>query len=332
MDVDVHGVVRHLDEQVHLGAALLDRGHAVRVDDRVRDRPILHHAPVDEHVLRPAGRPLLRQRRDVADHLDVAAVPPHVDEIRTIAVELVQAIAERCHRRTLEDGPSGARQREADLRVAERQLRDDPGHLGGLGGVGLQELAARGQVVEHVGHLDRRPLGHARFGDRRDGAAIDADLGARAGAARTRLQPEMRDGGDARQRLAAEAERRDPLEVVGMANLAGRMPLDRQPRVLRPHPLPVVLDTQELLAAHLDRDCDAARAGVDRVLDQLLDDGGGALDDLAGGNLVGEVGGKAMDGAHRCRSADSGQQTAAAGIRSTASAGIRQAWWRSSRA
>ena len=39
---------------------------AVGVDDRVRDGPVLHDAAVDEHVLRPARRPLLGQRRDVA--------------------------------------------------------------------------------------------------------------------------------------------------------------------------------------------------------------------------------------------------------------------------
>ena len=102
----------------------------------------------------------------------------------------------------------------------------------------------------------------------------------------------MRHRGDARQRLAAEAERRDRAEIVGAADLARRVPLDRQPRVLRLHPLAVVLDADQLLAAELDRDGDAARAGVERVLDQLLDDRGRPLDDLAGGDLVGEVGGR----------------------------------------
>ena len=39
---------------------------AVGVDDRVRDRPVLDDAAVDEDVLRAARRPLLRQRRDEA--------------------------------------------------------------------------------------------------------------------------------------------------------------------------------------------------------------------------------------------------------------------------
>ena len=72
MHVDVERVGRHLDEQVHLGAALLDRRHAVGVDDRVRDRLVLDDAAVDEDVLRPARRPLLGQRRDVAGQPDAA--------------------------------------------------------------------------------------------------------------------------------------------------------------------------------------------------------------------------------------------------------------------
>ena len=78
-------------------------------------------------------------------------------------------------------------------------------------------------------------------------------------------------------------------EVVGAADLAGRVPLDRQPRVLRLHPLAVVFDANQLLAAELDGDGDAPRAGVERVLDQLLDDRGRPLDDFAGGDLIREV-------------------------------------------
>ena len=46
---------------------------------------------------------------------------------------------------------------------------------------------------------------------------------------------------------------------------------------------------------------DAAGAGVDRVLDQLLDDRGRPLDDLAGGDLVGEVRGQPVDADGECR-------------------------------
>ena len=84
----------------------------------------------------------------------------------------------------------------------------------------------------------------------------------------------------------------------GLGDLARRMPLDRQPRVLGIHALAIVLDAEQLLAAELDRDRDARRAGVERVLDQLLDDRGGPLDDFARGDLVGEMERKAVNAGH----------------------------------
>ena len=51
----------------------------------------------------------------------------------------------------------------------------------------------------------------------------------------------------------------------------------------------VVAHAREPHAAGLDFDLDALRAGVEAVLDQLLDDGRRPLDDLAGGDLIDEV-------------------------------------------
>ena len=87
-------------------------------------------------------------------------------------------------------------------------------------------------------------------------------------------------------------------EVVGAGDLAGRVPLEAEPRVVGRHADAVVLDAHEPLAAVLDRDRDARRLGVDGVLDQLLDDRGGALDDLAGGDLVGQIVGQLPDPRH----------------------------------
>ena len=118
------------------------------------------------------------------------------------------------------------------------------------------------------------------------------------GAARTAAQNEMRDRRDARQRLAAEAERRDSFQVLRPPDLAGRVAFDGQPRILGFHPFAVVFDVNQLLAAELDRDRHAPRAGVDRVFDQLLDHRGRALDDFARRNLVREIAGKDLDATH----------------------------------
>src|SRR5258705_300869 len=128
--------------------------------------------------------------------------------------------------------------------------------------------------------------------------AVDPDFRAALLAARPRPQHEMRDRRDRRQRLAAETEREDRRQVVGAFDLAGGMALDREAGIVRLHPLAVVLDPHLFLASKLHVDPHAARAGVDGVLDELFDDGGWTLDHFARGDLVGEVGGEAVDSTH----------------------------------
>ena len=102
----------------------------------------------------------------------------------------------------------------------------------------------------------------------------------------------MRDRRNAGQRFAAESERADGREIVRPADLARRVTLERQARILRAHAVAVVFDPDETLAAQLDVHLDAPRAGIDRVFDELFDDRGRPLDHLAGRNLVGEIGGQ----------------------------------------
>ena len=204
----------------------------------------------------------------------------------------------RHRRRALQDPAAGAGQREADLRIRQRQLRDDARNLRRLGAVGFQELPPRRQVVEDVVDLDDGALRRAHFRDRGHGPAVDAKLGSALLAPRARAQHEVRHRRDRRQRLAAKAEGDDRGEILGAPQLAGRVAFDRQPRVLRRHPLAVVVDADLLLAAELGVNRQPARAGVNRVLDQLLDDGSGALDHFAGGDLVGEVRCQASDSPH----------------------------------
>ena len=128
------------------------------VDDGVRDRPVLHDAAVDEDVLRASRRPLFRQRRDEPGEPQAARLLPDLEQVVALAVELIQPIAQRGRRRTLQDRAAGARQPEADLRVRKRELRRDARDLRGLGAVGLEELPARRQVVEEVVDFDRSCL------------------------------------------------------------------------------------------------------------------------------------------------------------------------------
>jgi len=111
----------------------------------------------------------------------------------------------------------------------------------------------------------------------------------------------MGDRGDARQCLPAKTERRDGGEILRAPDLAGRVALDGQLGVRRSHSLAVILDADQPFAAQLQGHRYAHGARVESVLDQLLDCRRGALDHLAGCNLVGKPGRQPVDLAHgRC--------------------------------
>ena len=92
--VDVHAIGRNPDEQVHLGAALLDGRDAVGLRNRVRDGAVLDDAAVDEDVLGAADRPLVAERRDVAVDLQPARLLAQLDQIEPLAEQLEEALAE----------------------------------------------------------------------------------------------------------------------------------------------------------------------------------------------------------------------------------------------
>ena len=97
---------------------------------------------------------------------------------------------------------------------------------------------------------------------------------------------------DARQRFAAKAHRNERFEIVERRDLARRVPRQRERQLVARDAGAVVRHADQAGAAAFDVDGDRARAGVERVLDELFDDGRGALDDLAGRDLVDELRGQ----------------------------------------
>src|SRR2546426_7684532 len=73
------------------------------------------------------------------------------------------------------------------------------------------------------------------------------------------------------------------------------MPRQRHRQLAGGDAAAVVAHPHQRDAAALDVDLDARRAGIERVLDQLLDDRGRPFDHLAGGDLVDELAGKNAD-------------------------------------
>ena len=74
---------------------------------------------------------------------------------------------------------------------------------------------------------------------------------------------------------------------VGAEWLAGA--LDGKGKIALRHAGPVIGDANEPQAPARGRDLDPARAGIERILDQFLDDARGPLDDLTRGDAVDEV-------------------------------------------
>src|SRR5262249_4214531 len=146
------------------------------------------------------------------------------------------------------------------------------------------------RVVEEMPDLDARSGRAVPDLDRRQLASMGRDLGAchrRAKSAsdrsiHARLQRDLPDAGDRRQRLAAKAHGGDGKEIVGGGEFAGGVIGEGELEVVGMNAVAVVHDADKLAAALFDVDVDARRAGVEAVFQKLLDDAGGPLDDFAG--------------------------------------------------
>ena len=189
-------------------------------------------------------------------------------------------------------------QREADVRMRERDAAERLVAMAPLGRLGAQELPPRRRVEVELLHGHRR-AGRERRGRRRaDVAAVDLDAPRVRRARRARREREPRHRRDRRQRLAAKAERRDRVEVVGRRDLRRRVPLDRERELVARDAGAVVGDADAPDAAALEVDVDLRRARVERVLEQLLQRRRRTLDDLARGDLVDEVVGQRLNPGH----------------------------------
>ena len=203
---------------------------------------------------------------------------------------------------------------EVLFRMHERVMGDQRGDVGQLGGFGAEKFAARRGVEEEIGDGDAwfRGAGRRRrrggFCRRRFRCGCRARVFAGRGSKR-----DAGDGGDRRQRLAAKAERGNGEQIVGGAQLGGGVALEGEQRVVAIHAVAVVGDADELAAAGFDLDADAAGAGVERVFEQLLDDGGGTIHHLAGGDLVRHLVGKNANAPHE--KSVSGMEEQEVGIR-----------------
>jgi len=304
VDVHVHALGRQReeeDERRNLVAPPLFAHGAV---EGGVEQPVAHEAAVDpgeepppaaaprlaDEPPAPLRLPLVRSGRD-RDQLPGERPAEHLGHPG------LRARARR-ERRRLEQRPPLVAEREPDLRPGEGVPLDHLEAAAQLGRRRLEELPPGRDVEEERPDLDRGAAGDRDRLDAEDPPPFDPHPGAEAGLLGGG-QLEAGDGGDRRERLAPEAEAADPFEVGEAGDLARGVAVEGEERVVAPHPAAVVADGDPPLATALELDLDRPRPGVESVLDELLEHRGGALDDLAGGDLADELIRQKADAGHR---------------------------------
>ena len=92
-------------------------------------------------------------------------------------------------------------------------------------------------------------------------------------------------GGDAGQRLAPEAKAGNGVEVIHSVDLARGVAVEGKLDLIGGDADAVIADTDQAHPTTAGFDGDLGRAGIQRVLDTLLDHRGGQLHQLAGSDL-----------------------------------------------
>ena len=249
-----------------------------RVDERVLGRP---------RRLQGGGRP------DEARDAQARRVVAEGDEVPSgLAAKDVNAgVHLRAAAARREDLAAAVEQAEGDVGAGQGEPLHQLGDVAEFRRRRLQELEPGRDVVKQVLDRDAGAGPRPDLGDLFQSAARAADLDAGVFVVAGRLGHEghLRDGRDGGQGLAPKSHGGDLEQVVRRADLRSSVALEGQNGVFAAHAGAVVGDAQEILAALFEFHENAPRPGVQGVLDQLLDGGGGPLDDLARRDLVGGV-------------------------------------------
>ena len=159
---------------------------------------------------------------------------------------------------------------KGDFRVGKCQPVDEGGDRRPLGAVLFEELHSGGHIVKKVFHGDGRPYRAARLGQLAGafpGQRVPRPdlLGSRAGQYFT-----FTHGADGGQRLPAEAQRPDAIQVLRAQHLAGGVPQKCLRHILPFDPAAVIGHTDEPYPAVLYFHRNGGRPGINGILHQLL--------------------------------------------------------------
>ena len=285
--VDIDRIGRNLDENGARRVFPRLEKIAVGVHDGLRQ----HHVPdvaavdIEEHAPRRGAGEIGLGHEPRKAHSRAGPLDGHQVIAQVAAEQQDDPVAEDLRPRHLEQRPLPRRDLRPHAPVGQQHADDDVEAVALLRGVLPQERPAHGQRIEDAAHGDRRSLGAADGFDGQDFAVLHHDARPLHIAAPPRGHFHARDRRDARQRLAPEPEGPDAVEILHGQDFACRVPLEGYGDILRTDAGTVVGDPDRLLAAAPQVDRDVRGARVDGVLQQLLHDGRGPLDDLAGGDL-----------------------------------------------
>ena len=232
VDVDLPRIEIEIQHEHRMAA--VEQHVAVRLLHRVRDDLVLHRTAVDEEILMIGLCARKRRHADPTVQVQVRRV------FRRSALPRLRTRRRAVARRgAVHPLPLGGRCCTAlPLRVsnstssrAKRETGDDVVQMRELGAFGLQELAARGRVVEQIGDVDGRA---ARMRDRptRGSSSPFTSMRQPLSASWCLEMIDLRNRRDTGERFAAKAECRDAFEIVGDIDFARCMRTHRKRQIV----------------------------------------------------------------------------------------------------
>ena len=252
----------------------------------------------------------------VFDGLSAGRGPLHRDRLRNevFTEHIAQPLAQRGHAAA----GHGAPLRMQFALVPDGKTHIGPGQgvaahrlhaMGQLGGVGFQELAARGRGEKQLAHLHRgarRAGGGLQF----TAAAVEQPAVGLFVGVHPGEQRNLGDGADGGQRLAPKTHGADRFQIAQAGDLAGGVALQGGGQLGAQNAAAVVLHADQAHAAGQQAQGDLGGARVQGVVHQLAHDRGGPLHDFAGGDLTDQLVGQFKNGAAwggRCKGGGHGE-------------------------
>ena len=300
MNVHVDHVGRHFKRQQRDRIAACHQQPTVGLTQGVLQSPVADEAAVEKQVLHPVVAAALARMGHVAGEPHLAVGTGDRDQAvgQPPTYHRGDPLQPSCIAGQLKYIAVVVPEREVDLRVGQRQSGEGLVGVTELGLRGPQELSAHWGVEKQAANFDRRADRASARRNARAGAADYLDLGPALAIGRSATQRQPAHLGYRGQCLAAEPERADAEQVVGLRELAGSVTGHGQLELVGRDAVAVVDHADHLHPAGGDRNVDPRRPGVDRILHQLLNHAGRPLDHLTGGDFIDQGLGKTLNIGH----------------------------------